>query len=267
MENALVQREVKIFHRNLHGSLNSPHKVILLEGTQLRLQYLSVRPSLRRKLKSHLEWPPAPGWSPHALLELVSSCTRPKKRRPKMSAILNWCKTVCSNQIKRPTRVVTSSAHGFMLQPSTPVLFLKQMLEKTRGLTLADAYQLSISHKDAKFTGLMERMPAPQDQIEGIRAFARTVAVIKGIAPGFENGNPPMALLKHGPLERWGKDWWASMSENTESYLHVIFSNAEWKCYDCPINQYKVCTYIIVYIYDIFMHMAHARNILTFSCA
>ena len=111
----------------------------------------------------------------------------------------------------------TSSAHGFMLQPSTPVLFLKQVLEKTRGLTLADAYQLSISHKNSKFTGLMERMPAPQHQVEGIRAFARTVAVIKGITPGFDNGNPPMALLKHGPLERRGEDWWANMSENTEN--------------------------------------------------
>lgn len=149
-------------------------------------------------------------------------------------------------------RVVTSSAHGFMLQPSTPVLFLKQMLEKTRGLTLADAYQLSISHKDAKFTGLMERMPTPQHQIEDIRAFARTVAVIKGITPGFDNGSPPMALLKHGPLKTWGRDWWANMSENTVSYLHVTCSNAERKCYNCP----SVHTYIDKYNY------AHARNIL-----
>ena len=141
-----------------------------------------------------------------------------------MSAIFNLCKLVGSNQIKRPMRVVTSSAHGFMLQPSTPVLFLKQMLEKTRGLTLADAYQLSISHKDAKFTGLMERMPAPQHQIEGIRAFARTVAVIKGITPGFDNGSPTNGAFETWTIGNGGRDWWANMSENTVSYLHVTCS-------------------------------------------
>ena len=176
----------------------------------------------------------------NGLLLLVMHCwswchhlLAPSKKTPE-NVCYPRCILVGSNQMKRPMRVVTSSAHGFMLQPSTPVLFLKQMLEKTRGLTLADAYQLSISHKDAKFTGLMERMPAPQHQIEGIRAFARTVAVIKGITPGFDNGSPPIALLKHGPLETWGRDWWANMSENTISYLHVTCSNAERKCYNSP---------------------------------
>ena len=192
MENALVQREVKTHHRNLHGSLNALNSVCSIFRSGLLFEEIWNRTSNGLLL---LVEAPMHCWSwCHHLLA-------PKIKHPKMSAIFNLCKLVGSNQIKRPMRVVTSSAHGFMLQPSTPVLFLKQMLEKTRGLTLADAYQLSISHKDAKFTGLMERMPAPQHQIEGIRAFARTVAVIKGITPGFDNGSPPMALLKHGPLE------------------------------------------------------------------
>ena len=218
MENALVQREVKTHHRNLHGSLNSPYQAFSSKKFEIAPRMASC---------SWLKSPCTVGVG-------VIIYSPPKKKHPKMSAILNLCKLVGSNQIKRPMRVVTSSAHGFMLQPSTPVLFLKQMLEKTRGLTLADAYQLSISHKDAKFTGLMERMPAPQHQIEGIRAFARTVAVIKGITPGFDNGSPAMALLKHGPLKTWGRDWWANMPENTVSYLHVTCSNAERKCYNCP---------------------------------
>lgn len=68
-----------------------------------------IRPSLRRNLKSHLEWPPAPGWSPHALLELVLSSTRPQKKT-EMSAIVNWCKLVCGNQITVKVQRVSSPA-------------------------------------------------------------------------------------------------------------------------------------------------------------
>ena len=216
MKNALVQREVKI-----HPTIESPCVPEFPSWRALN----SVCSIFRSRLLFEEIWNRTSNGllllveAPHALLELVSSSAPQKKKTPEkclLSSIdANWFAAIKSKGqcVWSPT----SSAHGFMLQPSTPVLFLKQVLEKTRGLTLADAYQLSISHKNSKFTGLMQRMPAPQHQVEGIRAFARTVAVIKGITPGFDNGSPPMALLKHGPLERWGKDWWANMSENTEN--------------------------------------------------
>ena len=100
MKNALVQREVKI-HPTIGISMDP--WIPLLEGTQLRVQYFSVTPSLRRNLKSHLEWPPAPGWSRPCTVGVgVVICPPPKKK-----SIFNWWKLFWSNQIKRPMRVVT----------------------------------------------------------------------------------------------------------------------------------------------------------------
>ena len=64
-----------------------------------------------------------------------------------------------------------------------PVLLLKQVLKKTRGLSLADGNQMIISYKDSKFTWLMQRVPPSQDQGECFWSLARAVAVVKGVTP------------------------------------------------------------------------------------